>query len=90
LLVNDKDYLIDQNSTRTILAYSFSESGYVENPKNITIKNLGLNDSDLMDIALLTVNNVLIVTDGVKFVGIDEKNISNFWPIKLNETKIDY
>jgi hypothetical protein len=29
---------------------------------------------------------VLIVTDGVKFVGLDVKNLSNYWEIKLNNS----
>jgi hypothetical protein len=50
----------------------------------------------LLDIHILAVKQVLIVTDGVKFVGIDAKNMSNFWQININEavpkgsTKIDY
>lgn len=70
LLINDKSYIIDQNFTRTIVLYEFTDTGYAEIPKNITVKSLGLNDSDEIDIAMLAVDKVLIVTDGVKFVGI--------------------
>lgn len=95
-MVNDKNYLVDQKSSRGILAYSFNASGLDENNRNISVKALGLNDSELIDIELLSVNNVLIATDGVKFVGIDANNLSKFWEItvgkgKVNETvKVDY
>lgn len=79
MLINDKSYLIDQKSTRGILAYSFNASSVDENNRNVSIKALGLNDSELIDIELLSVGNVLIATDGVKFVGIDAKNLSKFW-----------
>lgn len=96
LLINDKNYLVDQKMTRVLQSYSFNEIGFGEDAKNITVKDLGLNDSELIDIALLSVNNVLIATDGVKFVGIDATNFSKFWGISLgkpvvNESlKVDY
>jgi hypothetical protein len=82
--------------SRVIQAYSFTGVGIGKDVKNISVKSLGLNDGELIDIALLSVNNVLIATDGVKFVGIDATDLSKFWEIKLgkpavNESvKVDY
>lgn len=96
LLVNDKNYVLDQKSRRAILAYSFNASGIGEDNRNVSVKALGLNDSESIDIELLSVNKVLIATDGLKFVGMDANNLSKFWEIsvgrgKVNESvKVDY
>lgn len=94
-MISDKNYLVDQKSTRRIVAYSFNASGIDQNNKNVSIKTLGLNDSELIDIELLSLNNVLIATDGVKFIAIDANNLSKFWEINVgkgvNETmSVDY
>ena len=87
--MSNNDYLLDQNTTsRVLLAYSFSEDGYAEDTKNVSLRSLGLNDSSDNDVAMLVVDEVLIVTDGVVFVGVDAKNMSNSWPIVVSNEGI--
>ena len=66
------------------MGYSFSQDGYAEDGKNVSIRSLGLNDSSDNDIGLLVIDEVLVVTDGVVFVGIDTKDMRISWTIAVD------
>lgn len=48
------------------------------------MSDLGLNNSELIDIRVLMVGDVLVVTDGIKFIGIDPNNFNSHWEMTLD------
>jgi hypothetical protein len=95
IVINNNSYLMEEKtSQRKLIGYRFSEKGYEAEYLNISISELGLNNSADIDIALLVVDNILLVADGVKFIALNTASVGERWQIGLDSSKaavkVDY
>lgn len=94
LLLSNDNYQQQNSTQRLIVAYDFTNSSYTQRPINISVTSLGLKADESIDIAMFEIKNVLVVTDGVKIVGVDVEKPERTWEITLkseaNRTLVNY
>ena len=85
VLTSNDNYLNEQGSVhRTLMFYKVKEEGTFEQlPTMLPMTMLGLNELEGVEIQMAEANGVLVVTDGLKMVGVRVENPSEYWQIPV-------